>query len=44
MSPTKIFEYANKMDSYPNVSIDYQILFTIPVMVASNKRSFSMLK
>jgi hypothetical protein len=44
MSSTKIFEYINKVDSYHNVSIAYQIVFTIPVMVASNKRSFSMMK
>jgi hypothetical protein len=32
------------MDSYPNISIAYRILFTIPVTVASAERSFSKLK
>jgi hypothetical protein len=42
MSSMEILEYVNKMDSYSNVFITYQILFTILVMVASNERSFSM--
>jgi signal recognition particle receptor subunit beta len=40
MSSTKIFKYVNKMDYYHNVSLAYKILFTIPVMVASNKNEF----
>jgi hypothetical protein len=36
----EIFEYVNKMDSYPNVYIAYQTLFTMPVTVASTERSF----
>jgi hypothetical protein len=40
----KIFEYVRKMDSYPNVSTAYRILFTVSVPVASAKRSFSKLK
>jgi hypothetical protein len=40
----EIFEYIRKMDSYPNISIAYQILFTVPVTVASAERSFSKLK
>lgn len=45
MSFMEIFEYVDKINSYPNVSITYQNLFTIPVMmVASNERSFLMLK
>jgi hypothetical protein len=32
------------MDSYPNISIAYRILFTMLVTVASAERSFSKLK
>jgi hypothetical protein len=32
------------MDSYPNISITYWILFTVSVTVASAERSFSKLK
>jgi hypothetical protein len=39
----KIFEYVKKMDSYPNISIAYRILFTMSVTVASAERSFSKL-
>ncbi|CAN6242903.1 unnamed protein product [Urochloa humidicola] len=44
MSATEIFEYAREVDCYPNVSIAYRILFTVPVTVASAERSFSKLK
>jgi hypothetical protein len=44
MTSMEIFEYVTKMDSYPNVSITYRILFIIHVMVVSTERSFSMLK
>jgi hypothetical protein len=44
MSSMEIFEYVRQMDSYPNISIAYQILFTVPVTVASAERSFSKLK
>ncbi|KAG6401046.1 hypothetical protein SASPL_137891 [Salvia splendens] len=44
MSSMDIFEYVRKMDSYPNISIAYRILFTVPVIVASAERSFSKLK
>jgi hypothetical protein len=44
MFSMKIFEYVKRMDSYPNVSIAYRILFTVPVTVASAERSFSKLK
>jgi hypothetical protein len=43
MTAMKIFEFA-KADCYPNASIAYRILFTIPVIVASAERSFSKLK
>jgi hypothetical protein len=42
MSLMEIFEYVRKIDSYTNISITYQILFT--VHVASTERSFSKLK
>jgi hypothetical protein len=32
------------MDSYPNISIAYHILFNVLVTVASAERSFSKLK
>jgi hypothetical protein len=32
------------VDCYPNTSIAYQILFTVPVTVASAERSFAKLK
>jgi hypothetical protein len=32
------------VDCYPNISIAYRILFTMPVTVASAERSFSKLK
>jgi hypothetical protein len=44
MSSMEIFEYVRKMDSYPNISIVYHILFIVHVMVASAERSFSKLK
>jgi hypothetical protein len=44
MSSMEIFEYVTEADCYPNVSIAYRILFTIPVTVASAERSFSKLK
>jgi hypothetical protein len=44
MSSMEIFEYVRQMDSYPNISITYRILYTVPVTVASAERSFSKLK
>jgi len=44
MPVMEIFEFVKEMDSYPNVYIGYQILFTMPVTVASAERSFSKLK
>jgi hypothetical protein len=32
------------VDSYPNTAIAYQLLFIVPVTVASAERSFSKLK
>jgi len=44
MTAMEIFEFVTKADCYPNVSIAYRILFTMPVTVASAERSFSKLK
>ena len=44
MSAMDIFEYVREVDSYPNTAIAYQLLFTVPVTVASAERSFSKLK
>jgi len=44
MSAMEIFEFVQEADCYPNISIAYQILFTVPVTVASAERSFSKLK
>lgn len=44
MSAIEIFEFIRDVDCYPNVSITYRILFTVPVIVASAERSFSKLK
>jgi hypothetical protein len=44
ISSMEIFEYVRRMDSYPNVSIAYWILFTVFVTVTSTERSFSKLK
>jgi hypothetical protein len=44
MSSMEIFEYVRHMDSYPNISITYWILYTVHVTVASAERSFSKLK
>ncbi|XP_044346445.1 zinc finger MYM-type protein 1-like [Triticum aestivum] len=39
-----VFEFVRVADSYPNVSIAYRILLTVPVTVASAERSFTKLK
>jgi hypothetical protein len=44
MSAMKIFEYVREVDCYPNILIAYQLLFTVPVTMASAKRSFSKFK
>ena len=44
MSADQIFEFVRAADCYPNVSIAYRILLTVPVTVASAERSFSKLK
>jgi len=44
MSALEILEIIMAADCYPNVSVAYRILLTIPVTLASVKRSFSKLK
>jgi hypothetical protein len=44
MSAPKILQFVIDADCYPNVSIAYRILLTLPLTVASAKRSFSKLK
>ncbi|XP_021761381.1 uncharacterized protein LOC110726226 [Chenopodium quinoa] len=44
MSAFEILEFVKAADCYPNVSIAYRILLTMPVTVASSERSFSKLK
>ena len=43
-SPIETLNYLIRVDSFPNACIAYRILLTIPVTVASAKRSFSKLK
>ena len=40
----EIFEFVREADCYPNISIAYRILFTMPVNIASAERTFSKLK
>ena len=44
LSAMEIFNHVRDVDCYPNVSIAYQILCTVPVTVASAERSFAKLK
>jgi hypothetical protein len=44
ISAMEIFEFVTEADCYPNISIAYRILFTMPVTVASAQRTFSKLK
>ncbi|XP_066384688.1 uncharacterized protein [Miscanthus floridulus] len=44
MSAYEILNFVKVVDCYPNASIAYRILLTIPVTVASAERSFSKLK
>jgi hypothetical protein len=44
MSAPAILHFDKVANCYPNVSIAYQILLTIPMTIASAKRSFSKLK
>ncbi|KAI3702674.1 hypothetical protein L6452_28423 [Arctium lappa] len=44
MSAIEILEFVKVADCYPNVSVAYRIMLTVPVTVASAERSFSKLK
>ena len=44
MSALGILEFVIAADCYPNVSVAYRILLTVPVTVASAERCFSKLK
>jgi hypothetical protein len=44
MSAPKILQFVIDADCYPNVSIAYRILLTVPLTVALVKRSFSKIK
>ncbi|XP_020262672.1 uncharacterized protein LOC109838658 [Asparagus officinalis] len=44
MTAIQILEFVKQADCYPNVSIAYRILLTVPVSVATAERSFSKLK
>ncbi|XP_066316049.1 uncharacterized protein [Miscanthus floridulus] len=44
MTVMEIFKFVTKADCYPNASIAYRILFTMPGTVASAERSFSKVK
>ena len=43
-SADEILQFVTTVDCYPNVSVAYRILLTMPVTVASAERSFSKLK
>ena len=43
-TPIDILNYIKRLDSFPNTCIAYRILLTIPVTVASTKRSFFKIK
>jgi hypothetical protein len=44
MSAPEILKFVMDADCYPNVTVAYQILLTVPVTVASAERNFSKLK
>ena len=44
MGPVEILKFLKRHDCFPNASIAYRIMLTIPVTVASAERSFSKLK
>ena len=44
MSASEILKFVMDADCYPNISVAYRILLTVPVTVASAERSFSKLK
>jgi hypothetical protein len=44
MGPVEILNFLKPHDYFPNATIAYRVLLTIPVTVASAERSFSKLK
>ncbi|XP_066398375.1 uncharacterized protein [Miscanthus floridulus] len=44
IGPVEILKFLKRHDCFPNASIAYRVLLTIPVTVASAERSFSKLK
>jgi hypothetical protein len=44
MGPAEILKFLKRHDFFPNASIAYRVLLTIPVTVASVERTFSKLK
>jgi hypothetical protein len=44
MGPVEILKFLKHHDCFPNATIAYRVLLTIPVTVASAERSFSKLK
>jgi hypothetical protein len=44
MGPVDILKFLKRHDCFPNATIAYRVLLTIPVTVASAERSFSKLK
>ena len=44
MGPVEVLSFLKRHDCFPNASIAYRVLLTIPVTVASAERSFSKLK
>ena len=43
-SPINVLNYIKRLEYFPNACISFKILLTIPVTIASIKRSFSKLK
>ncbi|XP_062203777.1 uncharacterized protein LOC133905976 [Phragmites australis] len=41
MSAMEIFEFVRNADCYPNISVAYRILFTVPVFLPQSKRSIT---
>ena len=44
MGPVEILKFLKRHDCFPNATIAYRVLLTIPVTVAPAERSFSKLK
>jgi hypothetical protein len=44
MGPVEVLSFLKRHGCFPNASIAYRVLLTIPVTVASAERSFSKLK